>query len=66
MRDFGTACNDTNLQAAIGNLDTWGFTGDNDGTWNGTALWSVFKNWQSGVGDSQKSEIGEEPNLYAG
>jgi len=66
MRDFGVVCNDTDLQTAIAELDIWGFTGDSGGSWNGTALWSAFKKWQSTASGPRNSDIGEEPNLYAG
>jgi hypothetical protein len=66
MRHFGAICNDANLQAAIEDLDTWGFNAGSDGNWDGKSLWGAFKNWQSVANGPKNSEMGEEPDLYAG
>ena len=65
-RDFGVTCDDAVLQAAIAELDVWGFADGSEGSWSGTQLWTAFKNWQGKSRGSEKSEIGDKPELYAG
>jgi len=65
-RDFGVTCDDAVLQAAIAELDVWGFADGSEGSWSGTQLWIAFKNWQGKSRGSEKSEIGDKPELYAG
>jgi hypothetical protein len=64
-RDFGAACDYAALQGAIAELDIFGFADDSAGNWNGNVLWTAFKNWQGKARNSQDSEIGDKPNLYA-
>ncbi len=64
MRDFGAACGEVTLQAAIAELDASGFAGDGAGTWEGDALWAAFKRWQSQAGDPKNTEMGDKPELY--
>ena len=65
MRDFGSACGDVKLQTAIAELDVSGFAGDSAGAWKGDALWAAFKHWRNQANGSQKSEIGDKPDLYS-
>ena len=65
MRDFGASCGEPTLQKAIAELDVCGFADDGDGLWKGDALWAAFKRWQKQANGSQKSEIGQKPELYA-
>ena len=65
MRDFGAACGEVTLQAAIAELDASGFAGDGAETWKGDVLWTVFKRWQSQAGGPKNTEIGDKPNLYS-
>jgi hypothetical protein len=65
MRDFGTACGDVKLQTAIAELDVSGFAADSAGAWKGDAIWAAFKHWRNQANGSQKSEIGDKPDLYS-
>jgi hypothetical protein len=65
MRDFGAACGDTALQAAIAELDISGFAYPAAAAWKGEPLWLAFKGWQARAGKSKTPEIGEKPDLYA-
>jgi len=64
MRDFGADCGEPTLQTAIVELDAFGFADDGGMAWKGDALWAAFKHWQKQANGSQKSEIGEKPDLY--
>ena len=64
MRDFGTACGEKSLQVEIAVLDACGFADESNVAWNGDALWTAFKHWQSQGSKSQRSEIGDKPDLY--
>ena len=66
MRDFGNACGDATLQAAIADLDAYGFADEQAVTWKGDVLWTAFKSWQTQQNDPQRSAIGDSPDLYAG
>ncbi len=66
MRDFGAACGDEALQAAIAELDISGFADDGTSAWRGESLWSVFKQWQSRANKPQQPQVGEKPDLYPG
>jgi len=65
MRDFGAACGDTALQAAIAELDIYGFADHAADAWKGEPLWRAFKAWQASAGKSKTSDVGEKPDLYA-
>jgi hypothetical protein len=65
MRDFGAACGDTVLHAAIAELDISGFSDDGSGSWKGDSLWLAFKAWQASVEKPQMARIGNKPDLYA-
>ncbi|MGB5293255.1 MAG: BatD family protein [Lysobacterales bacterium] len=65
MRDFGAACGDTALHAAIAELDISGFSDDGSGSWKGDSLWLAFKAWQASVEKPQMARIGNKPDLYA-
>ncbi len=65
MRDFGAACGDTALHAAIAELDISGFSDDGSGSWKGDSLWLAFKAWQASVEKPQMARIGKKPDLYA-
>ena len=65
MRDFGSACGDSSLQAAIAELDTSGFADNSTGVWKGEPLWLAFKQWQAGIRSPQAAKIGDKPDLYA-
>jgi hypothetical protein len=65
MRDFGAACGDTELNAAIAELDISGFAGDSSGRWKGESLWLAFKAWQGRVEKPQTVRVGDKPDLYA-
>jgi len=68
MRDFGAACGDSALQQAIAELDASGFADDSPGlragAWKGGTLWTTFRNWQKQANGSQKSKVGDKPDLY--
>ena len=64
MRDFGASCGDRALMQGIAELDSSGFVDEGSVAWNGTTLWSVFKNWRSSAADTKKPEVGERPDLY--
>ncbi len=64
MRDFGAACENSALRAAIAELDVSGFTDEGAGAWKGEALWDTFKRWQNGAYKPQNSGIAEKPELY--
>jgi hypothetical protein len=64
MRDFGTACGETKLQAAIAELDTWGFANGDSEAWDGGVLWNTLKAWRNRANGHHKSEIGTKPELY--
>lgn len=66
MRDFGNACGDATLQAAIAGLDAYGFADEQAVNWKGDVLWTAFKRWQSQENNPQHSEIGDSPDLYPG
>ena len=66
MRDFGERCDDTQLQNAIAELDTCGFTRTGIDAWKGDALWSDFKRWQRQARKPRNSEMGDSPDLYPG
>jgi hypothetical protein len=65
MRDFGATCGDTELNAAIAELDISGFAGDSSGRWKGESLWLAFKAWQGRVEKPQTVRVGDKPDLYA-
>lgn len=64
MRDFGAACGEPDLQAAIAELDASGFAGDDSGIWKGDALWAAIKRWQGQKNSSKSTLIGDKPDLY--
>jgi len=66
MRDFAAGCGDPALKQAIEELDVAGFAGDDIAVWQGSSLWSAFRQWQSHASRSAKPEIGEAPDLYVG
>jgi len=64
MRDFGANCGDQALEQGIAELDSSGFADEGIVNWNGAALWSAFKAWQSRVKRPARTDVGESPNLY--
>jgi len=64
-RDFGAACGDDALKAAIAELDACGFDGNAAGAWRGDALWRDFKRWRSAAGRPKPVVVGDKPDLYA-
>ena len=64
MREFGANCGDQALAQGIAELDSSGFLDEDSVAWNGTTLWSAFKNWRSRAADNKKPDVGERPNLY--
>ena len=64
MRQFGARCGETSLMNLIAELDASGFAEEGAGGWSGAALWNAFSHWQKGFGETRKTRIGKEPDLY--
>lgn len=64
MRDFGAACGDIKLQAAIVDLDAYGFADGDAMEWSGGALWDAFNGWRNQSVGMQKAGVGTKPDLY--
>jgi len=64
MRDFGSACGEPTLQAAIAELDVYGFGQDSPAGWKGDELWSAFKRWQKQQGARRPARTADQPDLY--
>jgi len=64
MRDFGAGCGDQALEQCIAELDSSGFASEGIVDWDGSALWSAFKGWNSRKAKPTKTNVGESPNLY--
>jgi len=66
MRDFGANCGDKALEQGIAELDSSGFADEVSVDWDGAALWSAFKDWNSRKAKPAKNNVGESPELYVG
>jgi len=64
MRDFGAMCGEPELQTAMAELDASGFAGDSNVDWQGDALWTAIKRWQDRKNGSNKTDVGDQPDLY--
>ena len=64
MRDFGAACGDIKLQAAIGELDAYGFADGDAMEWSGGELWAAFNGWKNHSVGLQNAGVGTKPDLY--
>ena len=64
MRDFGAACGDSKLQAAIGELDAYGFANGDAMEWSGGALWDAFNGWRNHSVGLKNAGVSTKPDLY--
>ena len=64
MRDFGSHCSDSALQAAIAGLDAHGFADNGPHGWKGEPLWTALKAWMKVMEKPQKTGLDQGPDLY--